>query len=397
MRYIQGYDSHRRARQADSVNEEFLPGLFNFVKKMFNKVKTAINKIKGGKKCEEIYKKYLSIINTEISKKANIDLSINATLQAEPAETDKQAAQQKQAAEQKKNESAINEAQEPKLTPEEIEQMNKNAEDAGAQEGDKNKKIGLAALKEKKKLMDQIITLYKNRAIKEMDVILKNYGGAEKNPKLAQIIDNFKDQFQIDLLSAQMRYLEQSGDKNAANKLATELAKRNKELDAKWNLDKVEFATIKVGGLTLNIGGVYRYNSSKGIKTIKIKKVSQTPGEVIATYVYGDTKDKEQSFKAANIDVKFVPEVNSEYGYWSNTNNAGIKVKVIGKPDAKGLLEVQFGDNKFKVYSGALVGDGKTVDLSDMNPEQAKPQENKEGEGQAQGSEAEGGNNLKAA
>lgn len=399
MKYIQGYDSHRRARQADSVNEEFIGALFNFVKNMFNKVKGAINKVKGGKKCEEIYKKYLQIINNEIAKKANIELSITATLQAEPAETDRQAAQQKAAAERKTESLVVNEAEEPKLTPEEIEEQNKKSEEAGAEEGEKNKNIGLSALKEKKKLIEQIITIYKNRALKEMDLVLKNYGGAEKNPKLAQVIDNFKDQFQVDLLSAQMKYLEKSGDKNAANKLATELQKRNKELAAKWNLDRVEFATVKVGDLTLNIGGLYRYNSSQGVKTIKIKKSSETPGEVIATYVYGDTKDKEQSFKAANIDDKFVPEVNSEYAYWSNTNNAGIKVKVLGKPDEKGLVEVQFGDNKFKVYAGALVGDGKAVDLSGMNPGEKKPeaQGQKEGQGGEEKKEGQGGEEKQAA
>lgn len=384
MRYIKGYETHRQTRQEDAVNEELL-GLFSFVKKLFGKVKAAINKVKGGKKCEEIYKKYLQIINNEIAKKANIDLSITATLQAEPAPEQKKS---EPAPEQKKNESAarVNEAEEPKLTPEEIEEQNKKADEAGAEEGEKNKKIGLAALKEKKKLIEQIITIYKNKAIKEMDILLKNAGGAEKNPKLAQLIDNFKDQFQVDILTAQMKYLEKSGDKNMANKMATEIQRRNKELEAKWNLDRVEFAKVKVGDLTLNIGGLYRYNSSKGVKTIKIKKASEAPGEVMAVYTYGDTKDKEQSFKAANIDAEFVPQAEGEYAYWSNTNNAGIKVKVIGKPDKKGMVDVQFGDNKFKVYTGALVGDGKTVDLSTMNPEAQKPEgqgEKKEGaEGQ---------------
>jgi len=404
MRYIQGYDAHRRTRTEEVTNEGILSGLFNFVKKMYGRVKTAINKVQGAKKCEEIYKRFLDQIQADISKKANIDLNISATLQAEPNEAEKPKEPGQQQQQTKQNASAlwsggtpVNEVQEPKLTPEEIEQMNSKADEAGAKEGEKNKKIGMAALKEKKKLIEDIIKLQKDRALKQMDAILKNYGGAEKNPKLAQVIDNFKDQFQIDIMTAQMKYLEQSGDKAVANKLATELAKRNKELAAKWNLDNLKFASLKVGGVDLKIGGLYRYNGSKGVMTIKVKRASQSPNEVIATYLYGDTKDKEQSFKVANIDTKFVPQVGSEYAYWSNTNNAGLKVEVVGKPDADGLVEVKAGDNKFKVYAGALVGDGKVVDLSAMNPGEAKSQENKEGEGQAQGGEEQGGKNLKAA
>jgi len=377
MRYIRGYDQHRKNR-VGPVNEEFIGGLLNFVKSMYSKVKAGINKIKGGKKCEEIYKRYLQIISTEIAKKANIDLSISATLQAEPAETEKQAVEKKpvpqNASVKWSGGGLLAEAEEPKLTPEEIAQQNKSADEAESAQGEKNKKIGMVALKEKRKLIDQIIALYKAKALKEMDLILKNSGGAEKNPKLAQIIDNFKDQFQVDLLSAQMRYLEKSGNKNEANKLATELQRRNKELAAKWNLDRVEFAKIQVGDKSLNIGGIYRYNGSRGQMTVKVKRVSPTPGEVIATYVYGDTQDREQSFKAVNIDDKFVPEIEGQYAYWSNTNQAGIKVTVVGKPDNRGMVEVSLGDKKFRVYSGALVGDGKEVDLSVMNPESQKPQ-----------------------
>ena len=409
MRHIRDYDSHRAARRGEAaVNEEFIGALFNFAKKMFGKVRGYIRKIKGGKECDAIYKKYLQIINNEISKKANIDLNITATLQAEPNAAKQQAGEQQpgqqqpgqqQSGEQKQNSSASHSwtrssrvyeyMVEPKLTPEEIEKQNQEAEKAGEEEGENNKKIGLAALKDKKSVIEQIIKIYKNKAIKEMDLVLKNRGGAEKNPKLAQIIDNFKDQFQIDILNSQMKYLNKSGDKAMANKLATELQKRNKELEAKWNLDTVEFAKIEVDGKKLNVGGLYRYNGSKGVKTIKVVKVSPNPGEVIATYTYGDTKDKEQSFKAANIDLKFVPEVNGEYAYWSTTNNAGIKVKVLSKPDKKGMVDVEVGDNKFKVYRGALVGDGKKVDLSGMNPKaekkEAEGQETKEDKEKAQG------------
>ena len=393
MRYIKTFEAHRAADQP--INEEFVGAIFNFFKNMAGKVANWINKVKGARQCQEIYKKYLGIMNQEIARKANIDLNIMATLQTDPKEIAKQEQEQKKQQQEqqkqpvKQNDSAtwtagspINEAEEPKLTPEEIAEQNAKAQQAGQREGEQNKKIGIEALREKKKIIQQIIDLYKAKALKEMDNILKNMGGAAKNPKLSTIIDNFKDQFQIDMMNAQMAYLEKSGDKNEANKLATEIQRMNKELAAKWNLDRVEFAKLKVGDLTLNVGGMYRYNSAKGVKTIKVIRASEAPGEVIASYTYGDTKDKEQSFKAANIDTKFSPQVNGEYAYWSTTNNAGIRVKVLSAPDEKGMVDVQAGDNKFKVYAGALVGDGKTVDLSEMNPEEKK-------QGEAQGKEVQ--------
>ena len=50
------------------------------------------------------------------------------------------------------------------------------------------------------------------------------------------------------------------------------------------------------------------------------------------------------------------PEKEKDYDYYSKSNDGIISVKVLSdKPDDKGLVEVQSGENKFKVDAGALI------------------------------------------
>jgi hypothetical protein len=204
--------------------------------------------------------------------------------------------------------------------------------------------------------MQNILNLYQNKALKEMETIITRLGGREKNPKLSIIIDNKKDEFRLAFLNAEIKALEQGGDRTTANKLATERNKLAKQLDAKWNLENVEYAEVDVGnGNKYKVGLPYRYKTEEGGKSIKIIRKSDKPGYVVASYNSGPTKGKEQNFQVANIETGFKPEIDKQYNYYSQTNDKTIRVKVISDLDKKGMVEVQVGENKFKVHSGALM------------------------------------------
>ena len=79
-------------------------------------------------------------------------------------------------------------------------------------------------------------------------------------------------------------------------------------------------AEIKVGDKTLKLGGIYRYKTEDGVKTIQLKSESEEEGKVQAVFTYGDSKDKVQNFTAANIETDFKPEKGKTYGYFSDNN-----------------------------------------------------------------------------
>lgn len=342
LKNLHDYNSFIEAKNnQDSLNE----GLFGFIGKMIGKIKASINKTKGGKEIQVIYDKYLKIINQELVKKAGVDLHIGADLQISGGTV--------------KTESFLYEAdtKEPVLSDEEKKAINTDQDT-------KNKNMSAKTLKEKAVVIQQIIDLNVAKALKEMDQVLVKMGGAEKNPKLATIINNEKDQFKLDVMNAKIQFLEKAGDKAEANKIATERDKLAKALDAKWNLETVDHVEVEVDGVKLKVGTPYRYKSEKGLSTIKISKKSDKPGKVLATYVsdkFGDIK--EQEFTVANIEKKFKIKNNKKYGYYSKTNNDIIKVITQIAADIKGdekdpvLIDVKAGEHTFKVDANALLGE----------------------------------------
>jgi hypothetical protein len=331
----------------ENLNE----GIFQFIGKMFNKAKSYINKIKGGKEVDKIFNDHLKLIDEEIKKKIGVSLNLSAEEQLV----------------KKESMNLITEQDNAPTVDDNTEDGNNNSNaqsngDSNAQSSDdSNLKLTAKTLREKQKLIEEIINNHKNTALRLMDQVLQKMGGAENNPKLKVIIDNKKDEFRLKFLNAQIAALDKGGDKVSANKLASERNNLAKSLEARWNLDNVQYAEVEVDGNKFKIGVPYRYKTEGGIKTIKISKKSELPGKVFAAYVsdkFGLTTP--QNFDASNIDlgtdpkVGFIPENGKEYRYFSTNNNKIIKVKVIN-PNVNGMTEVQVGDNKFKVNPGALI------------------------------------------
>ncbi len=306
--------------EKNNLNE----GLFSFIGKLFKKAQAAYKKVKGGQKVKDIYDKYIDIINQEMQKQAQVTLNLGGILS------------------ENLNEEV--EAQDPVVSQEE-----KTIDD-------KNKKMTPESLKKKQIILKKIIDTYKQKALKEMDQVLSNMGGAEKNPKLKIIIDNQKDQFTLDFMDAEIKFLEQAGDKESVKHIASERDKLAKDLDVRWNLDKVEHAQIEVNGDNYKIGVPYRYDKTK---TIKISsKIDDKNDVVMATYVsdkFGEIK--EQPFRVSKIDKEFKPKAGT-YSYFSKSNNDLIDVTVEKNPKItpNGIIEVTNGaGKKINVYVGSLV------------------------------------------
>jgi hypothetical protein len=324
-------------------------GLWDLAKKLFGKARDAINKTKGGQDVEKIYKKYLDIINSEFKKQADIELNMGAEALLNATAPKKESVLIKEAETAAAGDAPAGTA--PAPDP---------AKPGEAQPA----KFSSENLKKKMQLLTKILDTYKAKALKEMDQVLVKYGGAEKNPSLATIITNKKDQFQLDFLNAQMAALTTAGDTTAVNKIATERDKLAKELETKWNnIQNVTKFTIEVGDKKFSVGTPYRYKTQDGIKTIKVTKKSEAPNKIMAAYVsdkFG--KIDEQEFDVANIELEFKPETDKEYNYFSKSNNDIIKIKVVGD-EKNDLVEVQTTtegtpeekQSKFKVNVGSLI------------------------------------------
>lgn len=342
-------------------NNQLNEGLFGFLKKMWNKAATYINKIKGGKEVDEIYKKYLTIINTEFERQAGVKLELGGEQKAEIKkesvvydyknfllnEADGDTKDATVDAQQKQQvDNAVNPPEDKPTTE--------------ATPTDVNKVLTAETLKKKLGTMEKIIQLYRDKALKEMNQVLTKMGGAVKNPGLQIIIDNKKDQFNLDFYNAQVSFLEKSGDKTMITKVAAERDKLSKELEARWNtLDKLGQRTGTEGGGDFKVGVKYRYKSEGGIKTIKITKPGDGKNSIFAQYLNKDDGGlNEQTFQIANIDTTFAPVLGETYTYLSNEGVGPIiNVTLMEAPDTgRGTVKVSSDKNKegFNVEIGAL-------------------------------------------
>jgi hypothetical protein len=203
---------------------------------LFKKAKERINKTKGGIEVETIYQKYLDMISKELSKTAKVDLNLTAA--AKNNENPKADTSEKPKAEAKPEAGApaATPAVEPAKESFSIKGLNKINE---ADEVDV--KTAVNQLKTKKGVLDQIVKKLKDMAIKQMDAVLKKYGGASSNPQLDIIITSKKDQFELDYLNAQINYLEKSGDKVES----AAIAKKRDAIAKKIEADFKDFDTKK--------------------------------------------------------------------------------------------------------------------------------------------------------
>jgi hypothetical protein len=239
MKYIKRYESFK-AEPSDSVNEEFLGKLIGGIKNLFKKGQERINKTKGGKEIEAIYQKYLKMIHDQLQKTAQIDLNLAA---AAKGEADANAAKVKDAitggAPAKAGEEPAKAGEEPKK---------ESASFSGRkifEADDANAKLAADTLKKKRAIMDQIVAKMKDQATKEMDAVLKKFGGAAENPQLNAILQAKKDEFDMAYLNAQISYLDAAGDKTMVAEIAKKRDAVAKGMEAKLkdfeNLKPVEY------------------------------------------------------------------------------------------------------------------------------------------------------------
>jgi len=259
MSLIRKYDSFE-----EPLNEEIFGAIGKMLGNLFKKTKERINKTKGGKEIEAIYQKYLTQINDQFSKQAGVELNIAA---------------------------AANETGEKPVTPEvkenklfkfkDFEKINE-ADDVDA-------KTAVDQLKKKKTVLDQIVKKLKEMAIKEMDAILKKYGGSAKNPQLEMIINSKKDQFELDYMNAQINFLEKSGDKTMSAQISKERDVVMKKVEADFkNFDTAKPVEYKVGDTViylLNGKKKEEYDSTKKPEEQKnivgVKKIEKIEGDNI--------------------------------------------------------------------------------------------------------------------
>jgi hypothetical protein len=221
MRYLKTYESYKNSK-VEPVNEEFLGKLFG---NLFKKMKDTINKTKGGAEVEAIYQKYMKTIQDEVLKQAKISLEIEAAAKGildqikTPTEP------------KKEGEATEGEATEGEATEGEVKKESLNTK--GYQkifEAEETEKVSADVLKQKKGLIDQIIKKNQELALKEMDAILKKYGGSSASPQLAAIIDSKKMQFEIDVLNSKVKALEGAGDEKSAQEISKEVETKTKEM-----------------------------------------------------------------------------------------------------------------------------------------------------------------------
>lgn len=228
MKFIRTYESFKSSKKEKSLNEEFLGGMFG---NLFKKIKGYIDKTKGGKEVEEIYQKYRTAIEEDIKKQANITLQLDVIKQAEEDEKNKNVKPEDAAkistedstedsTEEEKKESLFNYSYSEKIFEDE--------------------KVSKDLLTKKEGLIDQIIKKNTDLALKEMEDILKKYGGSSANPALASIIKSKKSQFEIDVLTAQMRALEDAAKSGDDKDSQDEAAKLRKEIDEKSKISEQE-------------------------------------------------------------------------------------------------------------------------------------------------------------
>jgi hypothetical protein len=214
MKYLRTYESYKNSK-FKPVNEEFLGKLFG---NLFKKMKDTINKTKGGVEVEAIYQKYIKTIQDEVQKQAKISLEIEAAA--------KGTLDQSNTPTEPKKEGEDKEGEEGEVKKESFN----NRRYQKIFEAEETEKISSDILKQKKALIDQIIKKNQELALKEMDAILKKYGGSSASPQLAAIIDSKKMQFEIDVLNAKADALGKSGDQKSKDEITKEVETKTKDM-----------------------------------------------------------------------------------------------------------------------------------------------------------------------
>lgn len=387
MKYIKTFESHRSSKNTETVNEEFLGAIGKFFGNMFKKAKERINKTKGGNEVEAIYQKYLDLISKEFAKTAKVELNLAA------------------AARENEGTGAVPKKKTESLNIEGLDMINE-ADDAPADEPAEGEspatpevdaKTAVAQLKAKKGVLDQIIKKLKDMALREMDAVLKKYGGAAANPQLEIIITAKKDQFDLDFMNAQISWLEKAGDKTESIAISKQRDAIAKKIEADYkDFDIKKAVTYKVGDEV-----VYKLKDFKQEEWSKLSADQQAkPEENPASKYVGVHKiDKIEGDKFTLLDKDGKPTIvktGSEIVSKISLNakyKVGDKVKYKrdkGEEATTTITKIEGdkwhfnnkdGDDVVKDGSSII---GKVEEGEEAKAEEAKPETQAKPEGEAQ-------------
>ena len=379
MKYIKTFESHRNSKIVKTdkpINEEFLGALGKMIGNLFKKAKERINKTKGGIEVEAIYQKYLDMISKELSKAAKVDLNLTAA--AKNNENPEAAATP-----EKPEAGAKPEAGTPPATPA-VEPAKESFSTKGlnkineADEVDEvDVKTAVDQLKTKKGVLDQIVKKLKDMAIKEMDAILKKYGGASANPQLDIIITSKKDQFELDYLNAQINYLEKSGDKVESAAIAKKRDAIAKKIEADFkDFDTKKPVTYKEGDEVIYL--LQGKTKEEWNKLTEDEKKKPTEGN--AAKIVGVHKiSKIEGDKFTLLDKEEKPTIIK--------TGAEIVGKPEGSEESKATPEYKVGDKvKYKMEDGTEAEatitkvEGDNWFFQGKDKELSKPFKNEKGE-----------------
>jgi len=262
-------------------------GLFNMIGKLFSKITNYIKKIKGGQEVENIYNKYLAKIDEDIKKKTQVDLSLTAEEQLKNQSTKNNVNPVTTTTTTVSTNESVRVHIKNKLNEADVINSIKNAantvkdtiapdSDTEKTEAETNVKMTIQALKDKGKLMQQIIDTNAEIAKNEMNRVLTKYGGSAKNPKLAIIIANKIDQFKLAFLNAKIKIYDNGGDKSASLAVAKDRDILSKQLDEKWN--KLSEPDKKIEDL--KVGDTVKYMSKTQNKEVE-EKIIKIDGDIL--------------------------------------------------------------------------------------------------------------------
>ena len=394
MKHIRTFESYRSLRnketeQLEPVNEEIFGAIGKFFSNLFKNIKQKINKIKGGQEVEDIYNKYLTKIQQEIKKAAGVELNLSAATKTEADAKAKAEAEKKQ--------------EKPPEAKKENQNLNYNRY-GKIFEADADTKMEADKLKQKKEIIQQIVDKMRTMAIKEMDAVLKKFGGAAENPQLEIVITAKKDEFELAFLNAQVDFLEKAGDKTQVAEIvkkrdavSQKVQKQYKELDAAkavkyeeddeiiylkkdktkedWNKLSDEEKKNPQEGKAKELVSVGPYVSKEGDK-VKIKDTDGESAEIASDRMMGKVEsNKEMKFKVGD-------EVS-----WTSKDGKEITKKIERAEKGKYYFTKDDGEEFFKKEA-----DIKAVEKKEEGQAQGEKKEGQaqgEKEGQAQGEKKE--------
>lgn len=330
--------------------EELNEGLIDWLKNMFKKAEANMQKVKGSKEIEKIYQDSLVEIDKQIAAQTKIRIQLkNAGADAKEVEGGETGTTAK-----KEGYSFLNEAEEGIPTAAAADAP--SAEETTDAQKDGEKKANVKDLNAKLKNIQAIIKKNKDIALKKMNLVLTKY---DNNADLKIVIQIKQDQYELDLLEAEAKFLEGSEEPAAKTQLKKVQAEiknlSQKRADDASKLGKGEEAEIEVGDKKFKVNFPYRSN---GRPMTIVDKIEGNDNSVKAKWIFGKNAEKEQEFNIDNIELDFKPDPEKEY-YYYNDDKKMLKVKPVSdKVDDKGLVEVGIVGGEegktFKVKSGRL-------------------------------------------